>query len=119
MIVDDDNGGTVSFRGGQVTVMGRKELQPVRYYSLTCETNAEEYFSNEGPDWMFCKEHATFVHKDKDACEFILHIGTNDVSSEAYKDTIAKMHEWPCSREFMDLYKEAALSGAHRLLLYV
>ena len=78
------------------------------------EVEASSLFENENVNWRFCKEHATFVHKD--ACEFILHIGTD----EDYSDQkIKQMQEYGCTVEFLRCYEDAVAMGAMRILFYV
>jgi hypothetical protein len=73
----------------------------------------------ESPDWTFCTAHATWRHRDSDACEFILHIGTDpDDENSAYRSTIAEMREAGCTERFVELYTSAKAGGADLLMIY-
>jgi hypothetical protein len=64
-------------------------------------------------------KYGTFAHKDPDVCEFILHIGTEGVNDEHFKDRVAQMQQHGCTGEFINAYRAAAELGAVRVLFYV
>jgi hypothetical protein len=88
-------------------------------FSVLAEVNATDLFKDDNINWKYCVEHATFAHKDNDACEFILHIGGGP-GSEHHADTIiAEMKEYGCTPAFIDAYTEVRDAGAIRVLFYV
>ena len=85
-------------------------------FSVLAEVDASDFFAEESVNWKYCVEHATFVHKDDDACEFILHIGGGPGSESYADDTIAEMKAYGCTSAFIDAYTEARDAGALRVL---
>jgi hypothetical protein len=82
------------------------------HFTITAEIDATEMFADEGPDWRFCEEHATFIHVD--ACEYVIHC-----ADEAYAEGKAQeMEAAGCSAEFIRAYRDAARSGALRVIFY-
>jgi len=81
-------------------------LKMVDVYSM-------DLFEDEGVNWQYCKANATFSHKE--ACEFILHIGTE---KDYYKNKIREMKEFGCTRAFIDTYRAAKKKGAVRICFY-
>ena len=87
-------------------------------FSVVAEVDASALFAGDSLNWKYCKEHATFVHRDEDACEFILHIGGGP-GSESYADTIiTQMKEYGCTPAFIDAYTKARGAGALRVLFH-
>lgn len=90
---------------------------PVGEVSTILEVDATELFEGESVDWLFCVRRATFVHRDADACEFILYIG--DPEEGAYwEQYLAEMEAFGCTQVFRELYRHAKELGVRRLLLY-
>jgi hypothetical protein len=87
-------------------------------FSVLAEVEASGLFDGESIDWKYCKERATFVHRDDDACEFILHIGGAPGSESYADDTIAEMKAYGCTPAFIDAYTEARDAGAVRVLFH-
>ena len=90
-------------------------------FSILSEVDATELFEGDNINWKYCVEHATFVHQDDDACEFILHIGGEAESSDdvSYAETvIAEMKEYGCTPAFIEAYTEARDAGALRVLFH-
>lgn len=83
------------------------------HFTTMCEVEASEFFPDEGVNWKYCMEHATFVHKD--ACEFIIHCGDGEFTN----NTAERMMNYGCTKEFIAAYKLAAASGAVRVMFYV
>ena len=67
----------------------------------------------DDPDWCYCIENATFVHKE--ACEFILHIYEDDA---CFRDAIEGMREYGCSPKLIAALEAARKKGARRLLIW-
>ena len=87
-------------------------------FSVLADVDASALFKDESVNWKYCVEHATFVHHDKDACEFILHIG-DELGSESHADEIiAQMKACGCTQPFIDAYTEARDAGALRVLFH-
>lgn len=87
-------------------------------FSVVAEVEASALFDGDNINWKYCVEHATFAHRDDDACEFILHIG-GEPGSENYADTIiAEMKEYGCTPAFIAAYTEARDAGALRVLFH-
>lgn len=87
-------------------------------FSILAEVEASVLFAGENINWKYCVEHATFIHRDEDACEFILHIGGGP-GSEDYADTIlAEMKTYGCTPAFIEAYTEARDAGAVRILFH-
>ena len=87
-------------------------------FSVMAEVKASALFADESVNWRYCVDHATFVHRDEDACEFVLHIGGGP-GSESYADEIiAEMKEYGCTPDFIDAYTEARDAGALRVLFH-
>ena len=88
-------------------------------FSILAEVDATELFAGDNINLRYCVEHASFAHRDDDACEFILHIG-DGAGSENHADTIlAQMKEYGCTPDFIEAYIEARDAGASRVLFYV
>jgi hypothetical protein len=85
-------------------------------YSVTAEIDATVLFENHGVDWEYCKKHGTFQHKE--ACEFVLHIGTERGKGSYVETKITEMKEFGCTHLFMGAYLRAAEQGAVRVLFY-
>ena len=87
-------------------------------FGVLAEVDASALFAGENINLKYCVEHATFVHRDDDACEFILHIGGGPGSENYADDTIAEMKAYGCTPEFIEAYTEARDAGAVRVLFY-
>jgi hypothetical protein len=87
-------------------------------FSVLVEVEASDLFDGENVNWRYCVDHATFVHHDKDACEFILHIGGGPGSESYADDIIAEMTAYGCTPAFIDAYTEARDAGALRVLFH-
>ena len=71
------------------------------------------------PDWKYCTRNATFMHGSPDACEFIIHIGTDCQEKDSFfKNKLNDMKEAGCSRSFINTYAKVAELGAVRVLFY-
>jgi hypothetical protein len=88
-------------------------------FSVLAAVEASALFADENINWKYCKERATFVHRDGDACEFILYIGGEPGSENHAGDLIAQMREYGCTPDFIAAYTEARDAGALRVLFYV
>jgi hypothetical protein len=87
-------------------------------FGILAEFDATDLLDENNVNWRYCVEHATFVHQDDDACEFILHIGGGP-GSENHADTvIEEMKKYGCTPAFIDAYTEARDAGALRVLLH-
>jgi hypothetical protein len=76
-------------------------------------------FEDRDPDWNYCMGHSTFTHNDGDACEFIIHIGSDwEKEDSFFQNKLRDMKKYSCSESFMAAYKKAAESGAMRVLFY-
>lgn len=76
-------------------------------------------FEDFDVNWTWCVAHANFVHKE--ACEFIIHVGDDNVIdglNDYAKNTIAEMREENCTEEFIKAYEDAARAGAIRVLFW-
>jgi len=97
--------------------MSTKELLPhstsLPHFTTMAEIEASEFFPDEGVNWKYCMEHATFSHRD--ACEFIIHCGDGEFT----KSTAERMKNFGCTIPFIDAYILASASGAIRVLFYV
>jgi hypothetical protein len=89
-----------------------------RTFSVLAEVDASSLFAGENINWRYCKDHATFVHRDGDACEFILHIGGGSGSENYADDIIAEMKDYGCTPPFIGAYTEARDAGALRVLFH-
>lgn len=69
-------------------------------------------FDEEDPNWHWCLAHATFTHRD--ACEFVLHIG----SDSYWQRQADEMRSGGCTAEFVDAYLTAKNAGAVRVIFY-
>jgi hypothetical protein len=67
---------------------------------------------------QFCMAHANFVHKD--ACEFILHIGSDLVTGGGTyrQNMVQQMRAYGCTEDFIKEYEKAADAGALRVLFW-
>lgn len=83
------------------------------HFTTMAEIDATEFFKDEGVNWQYCNEQATFSHKH--SCEFIIHCGDADFARSKAKD----MKDAGCTIAFIDSYLLAAASGAVRVLFYV
>ena len=88
-------------------------------FSVLAAVEASALFAGENINWKYCVAHATFIHRDEDACEFILHIGGEPEGENHADDIIAEMKEYGCTPAFIDAYTEARDAGALRVLFYV
>lgn len=77
------------------------------------EIESSTLFRGENINWQYCKEHATFAHKE--ACEFIIHIGDD---YDDWNRKIEEMKDYGCTTEFVRAYEDAARMGAVRVLFY-
>ncbi len=87
-------------------------------YSIIAEVHAKDLFGDDNINWLYCKEHATFVHNDSDACEFILEIGNAEEAHTYAETTIKEMAAYGCTSAFIDAYTEARDAGALRVLFH-
>ena len=87
-------------------------------FSVLAEVEASALFARENINWKYCAERAAFVHRDKDACEFILHIGGGPGSESYADDIIAEMKAYGCTPAFIDAYPGARDAGALRVLFH-
>lgn len=71
-------------------------------------------FKGEDIDWLYLRAHAAFVHQE--ACEFILHIGSELDKSDYVEEITFEMKEFGCSSEFIQTYLDAVASGAVRVI---
>lgn len=83
---------------------------------LMMEYNVGELFDNDSPNWKYCVEHASFAHKDEDACEFMLYLEPDDET--VFEMKFQEMNKAGCSAQFMNVVNEARKTGAVWLLLY-
>jgi hypothetical protein len=88
-------------------------------FSVLAEVHASALFDGENINWRYCVEKATFIHRDDDACEFILHIGGGPGSEDGATNIIEDMQTYGCTPEFMQAYAEARDAGALRVLFHV
>lgn len=87
---------------------------------LQCSVLAEiEWNFGEAGDqdinWKFLNQEATFSHKE--ACEFILHIGTGSEDQHS-GHVIHKMKEFGCTDDFINAYIAAEKAGATRVMFW-
>jgi hypothetical protein len=84
------------------------------------EVDASDLFKDEGADWRWCCDNATFTHKE--ACEFILHIGNpTDIlqgDDTIFEETCKSMKDSGCTQDLIDCYVSAKEAGATRVLFY-
>ena len=88
-------------------------------FSVLAEVDASALFAGENINWKYCVARATFVHRDGDACEFILHIGDGPGSENCADFIIAQMKKYGCTPDFIAAYTEAGDAGALCVLFYV
>lgn len=89
-------------------------------FTVMVEIEAGDYFENDSINWQYCMQNATFQHRDDDACEFILHVGSDhDTDGSYYENAIERMEAFGCTKDFVDAYRAAAEEGAIRVLFYV
>jgi len=69
-------------------------------------------FDDEDPNWIWCMAHASFAHRE--ACEFILYIGSDDHSSLH----VEHMRKGGCTDDFVAAYLAAKDAGAVRVIFY-
>jgi len=77
---------------------------------------AGDLFEDEGADYQYCLDHATFKHFE--ACEFILHIG-DGADTEYATNKIEEMQDYGCTETFIDVYRAALEQGYHLVRFYV
>jgi hypothetical protein len=98
---------------GQVSLIQLK-------FSVLAEINWQFEGDEEDPNWCFCNRRANFSHRE--ACEFVLHIGDENVDSsgvpEYARSQAQEMFDAGCTRAFINAYLEAAASGAMRVLVW-
>jgi hypothetical protein len=88
-------------------------------FSVLAEVYAKDLIGEENINWRYCNERATFVHRDADACEFILHIGSGTGRGAHAAGVIREMTEYGCTPAFIKAYTDARDEGAMRVLFYV
>jgi hypothetical protein len=88
------------------------------HFTVMVEVDASDLFEGDNVNWQYCNDHSSFIHKDEDACEYILHVGS-DEDGDVVKNTVSKMTEYGCTPEFIETYRELARAGAVRVLFYV
>lgn len=81
--------------------------------SQLVEIESSELFGEENVNWRYCLDNAAFSHRE--ACEFIVHLGDTDFQQMV----IDEMTEYGCTADFVQAYKDAAATGALRVLFYV
>jgi len=85
--------------------------------SVVFSVLAEIEWKFEGDDdvnWIFLVQHAAFVHKE--ACEFLLHVGTD--KDRYWANVERKMRECECTDDFIAAYLEAKDAGALRVMFW-
>jgi len=87
-------------------------------FSLLADIYASDLLEDENVNWRYCKKHATFVHVDGDACEFILHIGGPPGSESYATNVIDDMRKYGCTPEFIQVYADARDAGALHVLFH-
>ena len=87
-------------------------------FTVLAAVDASSLFDNENINWKYCIARATFIHRDDDACEFILHIGGEPGSENHADDTIVEMKAYGCTPAFIEAYAEARDAGAVRVLFH-
>lgn len=86
---------------------------------ILAQVDATELFADGNANWRYCKEYATFRHRD--ACEFILHIHRPtdyDDANFLHEDTVNLMKDCGCTEDFIKAYEDARKAGAARVLFY-
>jgi len=74
-------------------------------------------FAEDDTNWKWCKENATFVHREW--CEFILHIGEPiDTGIPYWQFLVTEMREGGCTEDFITKYIECKDAGAWHVLLW-
>jgi hypothetical protein len=69
----------------------------------------DDYYTNV--NWQYCQSRSTFVHRC--CCEFAIHVGSDiDDPDSTFNCVVREMIVFGCTQEFIDLYREAAFSGA-------
>lgn len=79
------------------------------------EFDAADLFADESPDWQYCVARATFQHRDEDACEFMLHLSSEQ---DVFDGLLADLEGRGGSQELRALLIEARFFGADSILLY-
>lgn len=100
--------------------MERAEKDPLPVKTMFEEEKLLTYQWNfegdiDDPNWAYCMSNAVFSHKE--ACEFILHIGSNK-DKDFWQNEVVKMMEALCTPAFVNLYIAAKDAGAIRLLVW-
>jgi hypothetical protein len=88
------------------------------HFTVMAEIDASDLFADQNINWEYCNDHSSFIHRDEDACEYILHVGS-DEDGDVVKDTVGEMTEYGCTPAFIEAYRELARAGAVRVLFYV
>lgn len=89
-----------------------------RTFSVLAEVEASSLFAGENINWKYCVDHATFVHRDPDACEFIFYVGGSPGDEDYAETVIEQMKKYGCTPEFIDAYKASCDAGTIRVLFY-
>ena len=84
--------------------------------SVVFSVLAEIEWKFEGDDvnWIFLVRRAAFSHGE--ACEFLLHVGTD--KDRYWANVERKMRECECTDDFIAAYLEAKDAGAMRVLFW-
>ena len=88
-----------------------KEFEPLK----VADCNASDLFIHESVDWKYCKEHASFSHREY--CEFVIHTFHDD---DDYFEEVTKkeMADYGCTKEFISTIERAREQGFEMVLLY-
>jgi hypothetical protein len=81
------------------------------------EIDATGFFKDENENWEYCINRATFRHRDDDACEFIIHLYSNNDAS--FNFVVREMIKAKCTEEFIEACRDARNLGAERVLFFV
>jgi hypothetical protein len=73
-------------------------------------------FDDQDPNWLWCVGHAGFAHRE--ACEFVLYIGSQFADDAFWKLEIDRMRYGGCTEDFIAAYLAAKDAGAVRVLFY-
>lgn len=89
-----------------------------RRYTVLVEIEWD--FNGEDADWQWLNANANFAHRD--ACEFIVHVGSDNVDStnlsEYARNTAKAMQQGGCSAKLITTYLREAKRGAERILFW-
>lgn len=84
----------------------------MRAYILV-EVEASDLFVDDGPNWKWCIQNATFTHKEE--CEFILYVPEE---TEYFLAEVESMKAGGCTPEFIKAYEDARKLGAAKVLFW-